>query len=188
MNDPSSVAYITMCVSDWGAAVLGSHGCTPVWCGSLEALSHHAAQTHPGAGPVSLCVSWRTQGQVTQTHVCSTLHELSSYREWHNRHLIQEELRSHKALALISDAVCSVVCVCSLPDKAVKEYGVYRPYLIFFAMLDAIVTTLYKVCRTPAHSCTRSMYRHNSPAKAAYPSCLLYHQYLSSVGVFESGK
>lgn len=34
----------------------------------------------------------------------------------------------------------------SISDKTVKDYGVYKPYLIFFGLIDGIYKQFFKVC------------------------------------------
>ena len=36
----------------------------------------------------------------------------------------------------------------SLADKTVKEYSVYKPYLIFFGLVECLYQKVFKVCPT----------------------------------------
>jgi len=47
-------------------------------------------------------------------------------------------------------------CICSLTDKAVKDYSVYKPHLMFFGLANCIPHMLFSVSLTLAGLCGKT--------------------------------
>ena len=41
-----------------------------------------------------------------------------------------------------------IVVVYSITDKAMKDYIVYKPYLVFFGLMNGLYTSVFKVSST----------------------------------------